>query len=203
MTAERYKSNTINASHLEGNPLGSPAQRELHIYLPPGYYESPDNKYPVVYLLHGYAGNHKNLTVTADQRQKMSFLPPEILDEADWTRICDYKRLDDLINKGEMAPFILAQPDGSLHLPDKDGTLDINTGGPRTKGSFFVNSRNTGNYASYVIDDVVNYVDLHYRTKTDRKHRALMGASMGGFGTLSILCRYPENFSAAADRGAQ
>ena len=198
MKVERYKSDTIQASHLEGNPLGSPGNRELNVYLPPGYYESPDKKYPVVYLLHGYAGNPKNLTIVANQRQKMGWLPPEILDEADWQRICDYAKLDELINRGEIPPFILAQPDGSLHLPDEDGTYDINTGETRTKGSFYVNSKHAGNYESYILDDVVNYVDLHYRTRADRSHRALMGASMGGFGTLSILCRHPEKFSAAA-----
>ena len=198
MKVERYKSETISASHLEGNPLGSPGKRELNVYLPPGYYESQDEKYSVVYLLHGYAGNPKNLTIVANQRQKMGWLPSEILDEADWQRICDYAKLDELINKGELPPFILAQPDGSLHLPDKDGTYDVYTGGTRTKGSFYVNSKHAGKYEGYILDDVVNYVDLHYRTKTDRKHRALMGASMGGYGTLSALCHHPEKFSAAA-----
>ena len=198
MKVERYKSDTIKASHLEGNPLGSPANRVLNVYLPPGYYKSPDKKYPVVYLLHGYAGNPRNLTIAANQREKMNWLPTEILDEADWPRVCDYAKLDELINRDEIPPFILVQPDGSLHLPDKDNTFDIYTGGTRTKGSFYVNSKHTGNYTSYILDDIVNYVDQHYRTRADRKHRALMGASMGGYGTLNILCHHPEIFSAAA-----
>ena len=198
MKAERYRSETINASQLAGNPLGSPATRDLAVYLPPGYYQSADKRYPVVYLLHGYAGNIKNLTIAPNQRQKMTWLPAEILDEADWPRVCDYEKLDELIGKGELPPFILVQPDGSLHLPDKDGTFDIYTGVTRTKGSFFVNSKHTGKYESFILEDVVNYVDLHYRTETDRKHRGLMGASMGAYGTLSILCHHPERFSAAA-----
>ena len=198
MQVERYKVDTITAASLEGNPLGSPADRDLHIYLPPGYYEYPEKKYPVVYFLHGYAGNTRNLTIVPNQRQRMGWLPPEILDEADWHKVCDYQKLDSLISKGELAAFILVQPDGSLYLKDKDGTYDVYTGDIRTKGSFYVNSKHTGQYASYILDDVVNYIDLNYRTLADRKHRGLMGASMGGYGTLSILCQHPEKFSAAA-----
>lgn len=198
MQDERYRVDRIKASRLEGNPLGSPAMRDLHIYLPPGYHRSVDQRYTVVYLLHGYAGNTKNLTIVPNQRKRMTWLPPEILDEADWQRICDYEKLDELINKGEMAPFILVQPDGSLYLPDRDGTIDIYTGGVRTKGSFYVNSKHTGNYGDYILEDVVNYADRHYRTKADRGQRALMGCSMGGYGTLNILCHHPEKFSAAA-----
>ncbi len=198
MQVDRYETDVIDAIHLEGNPLGSLAKRELAVYLPPGYYQSEDKRYPVVYLLHGYAGNIKNLTIAPNQRQKMTWLPAEILDEADWPRVCDYEKLDELIGKGQLPPFILVQPDGSLYLPDKDGTLDIYTGVTRTKGSFFVNSKHTGNYESFILEDVVNYVDRQYRTMKDRRHRGLMGASMGGYGTLNILCHHPEKFSAAA-----
>ncbi len=41
---------------LRPNPLGDPAERPLWVYLPPGY---PDQaqRYPSVYLLHGYGGS--------------------------------------------------------------------------------------------------------------------------------------------------
>jgi S-formylglutathione hydrolase len=198
MQDDRYKTDTVNATSLAGNPLGSPAIRDLGIYLPPDYFQSQDRRYPVVYLLHGYAGNNKVLTIAANQRQKISWLPPEILDQVDWQRSCDYEKLDDLINRGEIPPFILVQPDGSLHIPDKDGTFDIYTGGTRTKGCFYINSKHSGHYESYILEDVINYVDLYYRTKPDRSHRALTGVSMGGYGTLSILCHHPEKFAAAA-----
>ena len=41
---------------LEGNKLGDSAEREMTIYLPPGYDTSDDTSYPVLYLLHGYKG---------------------------------------------------------------------------------------------------------------------------------------------------
>ncbi|MFO7326488.1 MAG: alpha/beta hydrolase-fold protein, partial [Pseudomonadota bacterium] len=32
--------------------------RELNVYLPPGYDENPRRRYPVLYLLHGFANDH-------------------------------------------------------------------------------------------------------------------------------------------------
>ncbi len=34
--------------------------REYSIYLPPGYEQNAERKYPILYLLHGGGGNHKN-----------------------------------------------------------------------------------------------------------------------------------------------
>ena len=58
------------------------------IYLPPCYDERTDQRYPVLYLLHGQ-------TYTADQ----------------WIRIGAVKALDSLILSGETQPFIMVFPD--------------------------------------------------------------------------------------------
>lgn len=39
---------------LEGNLAGDPAERDVFVYLPPGYAQSGDKRYPVIYFLHGY-----------------------------------------------------------------------------------------------------------------------------------------------------
>ena len=41
---------------LEGNPLGDGSTRATPVYLPPGYAEAPQTRYPVVYFLHGFTG---------------------------------------------------------------------------------------------------------------------------------------------------
>jgi enterochelin esterase-like enzyme len=43
---------TLRSEALEGNLLGDPAEQQFAIYLPPGYHES-EERYPVLYLLHG------------------------------------------------------------------------------------------------------------------------------------------------------
>jgi hypothetical protein len=43
----------IISSSLEVNLIGNPTTKPLVIYLPPGYDELPDQRYPVIYHLHG------------------------------------------------------------------------------------------------------------------------------------------------------
>jgi len=45
---------SMHAKSLEGNLIGDSADRDVSVYLPPSYPQSPNRRYPVVYLLHGY-----------------------------------------------------------------------------------------------------------------------------------------------------
>jgi enterochelin esterase-like enzyme len=64
-----------------------PAQ-EYFIYLPPCYDDQPEERYPILYLLHGQ-------TYKADQ----------------WIRLGAVTVMDNLIISGEIVPFILVFPD--------------------------------------------------------------------------------------------
>ncbi len=44
----------VHGASLEGNLEGDPADRDVSIYLPPGYSAVHSRRYPVVYLLHGF-----------------------------------------------------------------------------------------------------------------------------------------------------
>ena len=48
----------IYSPALEGNLQGNPSTQPVKVYLPPDYDNYPDNKYPVIYLLHPYTGDH-------------------------------------------------------------------------------------------------------------------------------------------------
>ena len=74
----------LDAGKLEST---NPAQ-EYFIYLPPCYDEKTDERYPVLYLLHGQ-------TYTYDQ----------------WIRLGTVDVIDDLILSGESMPFIIVFPD--------------------------------------------------------------------------------------------
>ncbi len=52
MTVERK---TIRGASLEGNLEGNSADRDLIVFLPPGYAAAKSRRYPVVYALHGYS----------------------------------------------------------------------------------------------------------------------------------------------------
>lgn len=63
------------------------------------------------------------------------------------------------------------------------------------RGSMYSNSVVTGNWEAFVTQDLVTYIDKHYRTLAKRASRGLAGHSMGGYGTLRIGMKYPEVFS--------
>jgi S-formylglutathione hydrolase FrmB len=65
-------------------------------------------------------------------------------------------------------------------------------------GSQFVDSPGTGRYHSYLCDEVVPWVDAHYRTIPERESRAISGKSSGGFGAMITPMLRPDLFSALA-----
>jgi enterochelin esterase-like enzyme len=52
--AGRYERITVHGASLVGNLDGDSADREVSIYLPPGYAKQTKRRYPVLYLLHGF-----------------------------------------------------------------------------------------------------------------------------------------------------
>lgn len=62
-------------------------------------------------------------------------------------------------------------------------------------GSFYSSSAATGDWESFIADDLVAYIDSHYRTIPDRESRGLGGHSMGGYGTLRIGMKRADKFS--------
>lgn len=52
----RFDELTFESQILKDNPLHDPYQRPLWIYLPPGYDEEPERRYPSVYIIQGLTG---------------------------------------------------------------------------------------------------------------------------------------------------
>ncbi|HVD14910.1 MAG TPA: alpha/beta hydrolase-fold protein [Actinomycetota bacterium] len=46
----------VTSRALEGNPLGDPHERPLWVYLPPGYDDDADRRYPSIYVIQGLTG---------------------------------------------------------------------------------------------------------------------------------------------------
>src|SRR5438093_11508869 len=46
----------IESEVLRGNPLGDPHVRPLWVYVPPGYDDEPDRRYPSIYVIQGLTG---------------------------------------------------------------------------------------------------------------------------------------------------
>jgi enterochelin esterase-like enzyme len=62
------------------------------------------------------------------------------------------------------------------------------------KGSMYSNSPTIGDWERFIAEDLVSYVDAHYRTLPNRMSRGLAGHSMGGYGALRIGMKRPDVF---------
>ncbi len=149
---------------LRDNPLGDPYVRRLPVYLPPGYDDSPEQRYPVVWVLAPF-------TSWGERLFNLQAWDENIV-----------QRMDRLIAAGQAAPAILAFPDAFTAYG----------------GSQYVNSTAVGRYEDYVVEELVPFLDAHFRTLAAREHRAVMGYSSGGFGALRLAMRHPGLFHAAA-----
>jgi hypothetical protein len=65
-------------------------------------------------------------------------------------------------------------------------------------GSQFLDSPGVGNYHTYLCDEVVPFVDAHYRTLADAAHRGIAGKSSGGYGAMVTPMLRPDLFGGLA-----
>jgi S-formylglutathione hydrolase FrmB len=156
---------TVHGPSLVGNLLGDTADPRVSVYLPPGYAVHPRQRYPVVYLLHGFDGSDGTWFKDPISDQDKRPMIPVLLDQA--------------IASGTTRPFIVVAPDA------------FNT----FHGSFYSTSVTTGDWEGYIARDLPQYIDAHYRTIAIPASRGIAGHSMGGYGALRIGFRHPEVFS--------
>ncbi|MDF1575557.1 MAG: alpha/beta hydrolase-fold protein [Bacteroidales bacterium] len=148
------------------NSPGLDMTRRITIYTPPAY-ETSQESYPVLYLLHGAGG-----------------------DEEAWIELGRATQiLDNLIAQGKVEPMIVVMPNGNVSQQAAPGE------GIRGyyKPQFMEEGTMNGSYeASFM--DIINFVEGNYRVKADMAHRAIAGLSMGGFHSLHISRYYPNTF---------
>ena len=89
---------------------------------------------------------------------------------------------ESLISEGKMQETIIVMPDCMT----------------RYGGSQYVNSAATGNYESYLVDELIPFIDHTLQTLAEREHRALAGKSSGGFGALRLAMRHSDKFASVA-----
>ena len=63
-------------------------------------------------------------------------------------------------------------------------------------GSFYTNSSVTGKWEDFILQDLVSYVDTHYRTLPRPESRGIAGHSMGGYAAIMMGMKHPQVFSA-------
>lgn len=146
--------------------VGLKEDRRLTVYTPPGY-EKSNEKYPVLYLLHGMGG-----------------------DEESWMTLGRASQiLDHLIAEGKAKPMIVVMPNGH--------TSNAAAPGESAKGFYKIDMRTpdifSGDMETY-FREIMDFTESGYRVKTDAGNRAVAGLSMGGFHSLYISANQPQTF---------
>jgi enterochelin esterase family protein len=102
-------------------------------------------------------------------------------DETAWTRLGRVNLiLDNLLAAGKSKPFLVAMPFG----------YGVPPGSPSSAPG-----ANLTAFSRDLLEDVIPFVESHYRAYADRGHRAIAGLSMGGGESLGIGLNHLELFS--------
>ncbi len=91
--------------------------------------------------------------------------------------------LDRLIVAGECRPVVVPMPDCWTAYG----------------GSQFLDSAGTGNYLTYLCDELVPFVDGRFNTIAERDGRAVQGKSSGGYGALILPMLRPDLWGGLGD----
>lgn len=91
--------------------------------------------------------------------------------------------MDNLLADGKCVPFIIVMENGEISH--------------QASGTGFGSLMTAANdlFPKILTQDVIPYIDSHFRTVPDISHRALAGLSMGGMQTRHISLNYPGYFS--------
>jgi len=140
--------------------------RDYFVYTPPGYSPTSRQRYPVLYLLHGFSDM-----------------------ASAWTEVGKANLiLDNLISQGKVKPMLIVMPLG-YGIPDFASRTGTGFREPdRTK-------RNYENYRRALLEEVIPQVERDYRVSSDREHRAIAGLSMGGAESLFVGLNDLDRFS--------
>lgn len=154
LSAPRIMTSTITST------VASIPSRDIHVYLPRGYDENTDRRYPVVYFHDGQnvfdpGGPNGSWSADAAATREMA--------------------------RGAMREAILVAIDNSSnripeYMPPSDSYLEVVGIGDAM--------------ANFVINNVKAFVDTNYRTLTDATNTGSVGSSMGGLFSLYLGREY-------------
>jgi predicted alpha/beta superfamily hydrolase len=145
--------------------------RDVTVYLPPGYDDNPDHQYPVLYLHDG-----QNLF---DPRT--SFIPGRTWQVADTA--------DTAITSGGVEPLIVVgvANTGERRLAEYTPTRDWKMGGGEAH-----------KYGELLVEDLLPFISSLYRVRPGAENAGLGGSSLGGLVTLYLGLKYPGIFGKLA-----
>ncbi len=194
--------------------VGNQPYRNIVVYTPPGY-EKGSTKFPVLYLQHGWGENETSWGIQG----KANIIMDNMIAEGrvkPFIVVMSYG----MTNVGGNGPGGGARrpagapmnvpagaPGAAPAGPPAGGPGAAPAGAPRpagggmgaagvvlagpTKGDV----TGAGAFQTVLIDEIIPYVDSHYRTVANRDGRAMAGLSMGAMETRTITLARPDVFA--------
>jgi predicted alpha/beta superfamily hydrolase len=161
---ERLKREKLRSHFLEG-------ERTLIVYLPPGYEQEQDARYPVLYLQDG-----QNLFDGST-----SYVPGMTWHVAETA--------DALIESQSIEPLIIVgiYHAGEQRITEYTPVRDRKRGGGGAQ-----------RYARMLVEEIKPFIDAEYRTLRDPAHTGVGGSSLGGLVSLFLGIWHPEIFGKVA-----
>ena len=148
-----------------------PTDRDVMVYLPPEYDDQPDRRFPVFYMHDG-----QNLF---DPRK--SFVPG---------RTWQVRETADVM--------ILAQDVEPLIIVGVHNTGDRRLAEYTFRRDWKLGGGDAAKYGRLITEELMPFVDAHYRTLPGPEHTGMAGSSLGGLVTLYLGLKYADRFGRLA-----
>ncbi len=157
--------------------------RNVDVWLPPGYEQQGDVRFPVLYMHDG-----QNI-----------FDHPAAFGGESWrvdqamTRLIDEEKIRGAIVVGvwnspvRWREYMPQKPYESPALQKHHPFILDRAGGPPLSDA----------YLKFLVEELKPFIDKKYRTMPDRQNTFVMGSSMGGLISLYAISEYPQTFGGA------
>jgi enterochelin esterase-like enzyme len=147
------------------------ADRDVTVYLPPGYDESPERFYPVLYMHDGQNLFDPRTSFVAGRTWRVA------------------ETADAVIDAGEVEPLIIVgiANTGDQRLNEYTPSRDWRMGGGEAQ-----------RYGDLLANDLLPFISENYRVRQGAQHTGLGGSSLGGLVTLYLGLRHPGVFGRLA-----
>jgi predicted alpha/beta superfamily hydrolase len=144
------------------------AGREVQVWLPPGYEQAPERRYPVLYMLDG----------------ETSFDAQVVGEELGVDETAQR-----LVETGAVEPMIVVAVESSERREEQLTPVSQSIDGQTVGGG-------AARYADYLIKELKPLIDQRYRTRGGRADTAIGGISLSGLMAMWLLLEHPETYGA-------
>ena len=174
-----WAAGTVQTGTFSSESLG--VSKKFRVYLPQGYSENCC-RYPVIYQLHGWGASQETWTGPGlriqDAADDMKLHAIIVMPDGDRSMYLD------------SATPVDYEACMAEQIPKRNRT--------ESRADFCVRKPK---YATYIIRDLIPYIDSVYRTIDKPSARGISGESMGGFGAMQLAMRSQQFGSVVSHSG--